>query len=92
MEDRHIPYYVYEGTMARFERTIKRLGWLLVIALLFFFLSNIAWLYVWNQYDYSSYEDNVTIDGGRGIANYIGNNGDIDNGTNYSYTESPYED
>ena len=48
-----------------------------MICLLLLFASNMVWLYVWNQYDYSSYEVNSEDDGN---ANYIGNNGDITNG------------
>ena len=51
-EKMYVPYIVYEGEMARQERQIKRLIVTLIIMLVLFFASNMAWLYVWNQYDY----------------------------------------
>lgn len=48
----YVPYIVYEGEMARQERQTKRLIVMLIIMLVLFFASNMAWLYVWNQYDY----------------------------------------
>lgn len=76
-----VPYAVYEGTQVRNERTVKRLVIALVIAVILVFASNIAWLYAWCQYDYSSeYSESVSVDGKNGIANYIGNDGDISNG------------
>lgn len=47
-----VPYIVHEGEMARQERQTKRLIVMLIIMLVLFFASNMAWLYVWNQYDY----------------------------------------
>lgn len=51
-EKMYVPYIVYEGEMARQERHIKRLIIMLAIMLVLFFASNMAWLYVWNQYEY----------------------------------------
>ncbi len=77
-----VPYIVHESSMARMERQIKR-GWIaLIVAVCLLFASNAAWLYAWCQYDYSS-EEIVTVDGKDGVANYIGNDGDIVNGENY---------
>ena len=64
-----VPFIVYEGTVARFERTIKRLIILVGITILLLFASNAIWIYEWNQYDYAD----VTmenLDGGN--ANYVG--------------------
>lgn len=47
-----VPYIVYEGEMARQERHVKRLVVMLALMLVLFFASNMAWLYVWNQYEY----------------------------------------
>lgn len=55
----------------------KRLFVALIIVLIMFFTSNMAWLYVWQSYDYTSYEVD-SKDGGN--ASLIGNNGDIFNG------------
>ena len=73
-----VPYLVYESTMARFERTIKRLIIVIGIAIALLFASNMAWLYEWNQYDYGDVDVN-TENGGN--ANYIGASGMISNGT-----------
>ena len=77
-----VPYIVHESSMARMERQVKR-GWIaLIVAVCLLFASNAAWLYAWCQYDYSS-EEIVTVDGKDGVANYIGNDGDIVNGESY---------
>lgn len=78
-----IPYFVHEGITAKNERTIKRLIISLIIAIVFVFASNAMWLYAWMQYDYADTESTeaVDVDGGlNGVANYIGNDGDITNG------------
>lgn len=52
--------------------------WIAIIILIIALVgTNMAWLYCWMQYDYSSYEQ--TTDSG-GINNYIGKDGDINNG------------
>ena len=77
-----VPYIVHESAMARNERTIKRLVVALIVAVALLFAGNAAWLYAWMQYDYMSEESEiVTVDGKDGIANYIGNDGDIVNGS-----------
>ena len=76
-----VPYIVHESSMARMERQVKR-GWIaLIVAICLLLASNVAWLYAWMQYDYTSEEVIVDVnsdDGGN--ANYIGNDGDIVNG------------
>lgn len=86
MEHKEIPYFVYEATQARNERTIKRLITTLIIAIALMFISNAIWLWAWSQYDYISTTEqqvDLSTDGG-GDANYIGNDGDIVNGENQS--------
>lgn len=63
MDEKHIPYIVYESGMARSERHIKRLIIALVICIFLIFISNAAWLYAWCQYDYSSEEITYSQDG-----------------------------
>lgn len=70
--------YFYEGALARMERGNKRLIIVLIVSLVFLFLSNLAWLYVWQMYDY----EGVTVDSSNGVANYIGERGFI-NGSYY---------
>ena len=73
-----VPYVVYESSMTRMERQIKRLVIALIIAIVMTCISNLAWLYMWNSYEYVG-ESTVTVEG-EGNANYIGNDGDITNG------------
>ena len=72
-----VPYIVYESSMARAERQQKRLWIALIVSVVMIVLSNIAWLYVWNSYEYVG-ESQVSVEGD-GTANYIGNDGDIEN-------------
>lgn len=82
-----VPYIVYEGTMARFERTIKRLIIVIIVAVVTLFASNMAWLYAWNSYDYE--DTSIVVDGeSKGNANYIGASGVINNGESGSQEES----
>lgn len=86
MEHRDVSYLVYEATQVRNERTIKRLIIALIVAVVLIFVSNAIWLYAWMQYDYTGEEIIVDSNDG-GNANYIGHDGDINNGTNNSETE-----
>ena len=81
-EQMTVPYIVYESAMARAERHIKRLVIALVVAIVMIAVTNVAWLYVWNSYEYVG-ESTVTVEG-EGTANYIGNDGDITNGESNS--------
>jgi flagellar biogenesis protein FliO len=79
-----VPYIVHESAQARNERTVKRLVVALIVSIALIFASNAIWLYAWMQYDYSSEQtESVTVDGKDGVANYIGNDGDIVNGEDY---------
>ena len=84
MENKKVDFVVYEANEARHERTVKRLIIALVISIILMFASNAIWLWAWTSYDYSSEETITTVDGKDGTANYIGNNGDINNGENSS--------
>lgn len=82
----NVPYIVYEGEQARMERHTKRLVIALIISICLIFATNALWLYCWFQYDYESTETTTTttqtvdVDAKDGVANYIGNSGDIVNG------------
>ena len=80
MEDKSVPYIVYESEAARHERTVKRLLTALLITILLMVGTNRAWLWVWNQYDFSS--ESYTIENEDGNANYLesGTDGVINNG------------
>ena len=83
--EKTIPYVVYESSMARNERTIKKLIIALIITILLMFASNGLWLYASMQYDYSgAYEEIIVDSEDSGVANYIGNDGEIINGKDNS--------
>ena len=69
----NVPYIVHEGMLARQERTIMRLFVTLAMVIALLVITNIAWLFVFSQYDYESY----SVSANDGDANYIGNDGDI---------------
>lgn len=82
MEDKTVPYLAYEATQARHERSSKRLVIALIITVALMFATNAIWLYAWMQYDYegTATETRVDVDSRTGPANYIGDNGVINNG------------
>lgn len=79
-----ISIFAHEEAMARQERHIKRLVIALIAAIIAIVLINCAWIWAWVQYDYESEEvytqEEINVDAKDGIANYIGNDGDIVNG------------
>jgi hypothetical protein len=83
-----VPYFIHEKSNARHERKEKALVKALVISIilgiLFTFLSNMAWLWAWFQYDYvvETHEEVIVDSKDGGNANFIKGNGDITNGTN----------
>lgn len=80
MEQEKVPYFIYEGVMARMERTIKRLSILLAVALFCIFISNAVWLYAWMQYDYGIEETTTVSQDGSGN-NIYGNDNEVQDGT-----------
>lgn len=87
-EQMTVPYIVFEGSMARSERHIKRLVIALIIAVVMIAVTNIAWLYYESQFDTVEYAQD-----GEGINNInTGEQGNILNGTEVESeetTESP---
>ena len=79
MEEKNIPYIVYESTLATSERHIKRLIIALVICIVLLFVSNAAWLYCWSQYDYVSTEESTTYSQDGEGTNIIGSLNEVDN-------------
>ena len=67
MEDKNVPYIVYESEAARHERTVKRLLTALLITILLMVGTNMAWLWVWNQYDFVSESYSVENDGNSNV-------------------------
>lgn len=72
-----VPYIVHEGTMARMERTVKRLWVTIILLIAMLVATNGAWLYYDSQYEdvvtTETYEAN-TNDGGDAL---ISRNGDV---------------
>lgn len=84
----NIPYIVHEDTVTHLVKVIKWLIVALCISVLLMAASNLAWLYVFNSYDYVDGDsETITVDSEDGNANYIGNDGDINNGTSDSKTD-----
>lgn len=70
-----VPRIVFESEMARMERTLKRL-WILIILLIVLFVgSNVAWLAYESQFEDVVITAEQTADGGNNYAvggDYIG--------------------
>lgn len=84
---REVPYVVYEAEMVRQEKRQKRLVFVILILIGALVAMNLAWLYAWMQYDYSSYEASSL----KGNANIIGQDGDIYNGNSEIQDEDTEE-
>lgn len=63
MENKTVPYIVYESAQARAERRDKRHIIALIIITAMLFISNLIWVYEWTQYDYTSEEIAYQQDG-----------------------------
>ena len=70
MERNDIPYIAFESEMARHERTIKRLLIALAASIFLLFVTNIAWLWFFNQFDFAT--DTVSQGTEAGDNSYIG--------------------
>lgn len=78
----NVPYVVHESAMVRAERQNKRLVAIIILLILLLVGSNIGWLVYESQFEtVETTEEDIVVDAGEnGIANYIGNDGDITNG------------
>ena len=71
-----VPYIVHEASMARSERTIKRL-WITILLLITLLVgTNGAWIWYQNQFEDVAISQENEDD----YNNFIGNDGDIFNG------------
>ena len=78
-KDEKIPQKVQDDfAYVCMSRTLNKLIAIVIVCICLLFASNAAWLYAWMQYDYKSYE--ITADGDSN-ANYIGQDGNIYNGS-----------
>ena len=58
--DKNVPYIVFESTICRFDRVIKRL-WIIILILIFLLLgTNLAWLYYESQFE--TVEETQTVE------------------------------
>ena len=76
--DKDIPYIAFEAEMARHEREKLRLVKALIVAIVVIFISNIAWLWFFNQFDYST--DTITQGTEQGDNSYMGAGASVING------------
>ena len=68
-----VPYIVHESSMARIERTIKRL-WITILTLIFLLVgTNCVWIWYENQFD----DIEIVQENADGYNSFIGNDGDI---------------
>lgn len=80
-----VPYVVHESSMVRAERQAKRLISIIILLIVLLVGSNIGWLIYENQFEDVITSEEIIVDAEEnGIANYIGNDGDIYNGKDYS--------
>lgn len=72
----------FERMQAKDERNDRWRNIIIIILIVLLAATNGAWLIAWNQYDYSSSETqqvDIKADGDSN-ANYVGGNGEINNG------------
>lgn len=74
----------FERMQAKDERNDRWRNIIIVLLICLLVATNGMWLWAWNQYEYTETTTDVKIDSGEGGNNYIGHNGDINNGTNES--------
>lgn len=83
MEQKDVPFIVFEASMSRMERTIKRL-WITIMLLIFLLVgSNLAWLYYNEQFETvesTAITQEVEQEADNGTNNFIGGdyNGETD--------------
>ena len=52
--NKDVPFIIYEGTMSRFERTVKRLWMTTILLIVFLVGTNIAWLMYESHFEKST--------------------------------------
>lgn len=80
-ENVNVPYIVHESAMARSERHNKRL-WIVILVLIGALIgTNLAWIVYENSFEDIVSAEEIIVDAEEnGIANYIGQDGNIYNG------------
>lgn len=80
-----IPFAAHQAEMSRSERQHKALVWIIVLLILLLVGSNVGWLIYESQFETVENWEEVIVDAeGNGDANYIGQDGNIYNGEDYS--------
>ena len=84
-----VPYVVHESAMARSERHNKRL-WVVILVLIGALIgTNLAWIIYENSFEEVITTEEIIVDAeDNGNANYIGQDGNIYNGEDYSKEEN----
>ena len=75
----------FERMQAKDERNDKWRNIIIILLIVLLVATNAMWLWAWNQYDYV--DEYTEVDSGEGYINFIGQDGDINNGT--SNTQTP---
>lgn len=75
----------FERMQAKDERNDRWRNIIIVLLIGLLVITNAMWLWAWNQHDYSYTQTEVNAD--NGTANYIGRDGDINNGKDSSENE-----
>ena len=85
----NVPYVVHESAMARSERHNKRL-WIVILVLIGALIgTNLAWIIYENSFEEVITTEEIIVDADdNGNANYIGQDGNIYNGEDYSKEEN----
>lgn len=78
----------FERMQAKDERNDRWRNIIIIILIVLLAATNGAWLYAWNQYDYSSSQSVDIKADGDSNANYIGNDGSITNGSKNNSNEN----
>lgn len=81
----------FERMQAKDERNDRWRNFIIVLLIVLLVASNVAWIIAWNQYDYVADDYSIEVDAGNGTANYIGNNGDINNGEDHDQKNNTQE-
>lgn len=81
MGNEPIPFIVYESSMARMERTIKRLWILLILLVALLVATNCLWLWYESQLEDVAITTGQDVDTGEGDAVVVGV-GDVNYGEN----------
>lgn len=82
MEDKNISLVTLESAMMHLQETNKRLARITVCALILMALMFGFFVYLFTSFEVTT--EDITIDSAHSTANYIGNDGDIVNGSDNS--------